>query len=140
MFNKILPASPNTGWDCEIRASGEFTFEILETITTDHLAVRSVATVNDGNLHFIGVSYDGSKNPSGIIMYLDGLPTPKTIVFDTLSGVALNDEILRFGHIGGGGLFFLGQAGKFILYNKVVSPNEVKQMYINSLIMFERRG
>jgi hypothetical protein len=63
------------------------------------VAIQSSGTYNDGTWHFVVATYDGSKNVSGIALYVDGEPLTGTTSYlqSSMSGSSSNSAHFQVG-------------------------------------------
>lgn len=94
--------------------------------------------VNDGNWHHVAAVYDGVDK----IIYVDGVEVAR--VANAHGGVALGDNITRYGFIGDGSeadrfdgsrnnMFYDGQLDEIRLYEGVLSPDQIAAEYNNHI-------
>lgn len=81
-----------TGWEVIYNGTpSTVTFLLINTVTTNWLAVGGGISLTLGNAHYIVVTYDGSKTFAGVKMYVDGvLDTGTSIVGNNLTGSTAN--------------------------------------------------
>jgi hypothetical protein len=85
-------------------------------------------TCNDGNLHFIVATYDGSAAASGIKFYLDGVSDTTHVDNDTAPGTLANANFF-LARIGGSvPQFFPGTLNEVGVYSRVLSPTEISTL------------
>jgi len=81
--------------------------------------------------HFYAATYDGSTATG----YLDGVKTDEQVIgtqsFATTSNVSIGRSVSSFP--------FQGNLGAARIYNRALSPSEIKQLYVDSLAPFRRK-
>jgi hypothetical protein len=96
----------------------------------DRIQVKgSTTNLDDGNWHFVGYTYNGTSNASGVSMYVDGNSETETILFNTLSLTILNDINPRVGTRGDGNEPFNGTIDEVIVYNRTLTPEQIAAIY-----------
>lgn len=134
--------SSSTGYRLYFNAQN-LTFEYRATGTGDRIRVRVQnirATVQDGNWHQVGWTYDGSGNASGVAIYLDGVAQTIDIQNDTLTGSTLNVGALTMAaRSGGGSNFGPGNMDELALWDVELTSGEVTTIY-NSGVALDLQG
>jgi hypothetical protein len=99
-FLSTLNASAGTfqGWEVQKTSTGEVIFFLINTFPSNAIDVltASGASVDNGALFYIGVSYDGSKTAAGVKIYINGAVQATSTVIDTLTSSAANGLPVRF--------------------------------------------
>ena len=111
------------------------TVRITAFDTTDdyRLSLKSDVAVGAG-WHHVVATYDGSASANGLTLYIDGAESPATIELDDPRYVAMHNttEPFRVGAqvVGDGTLrFFQGVVDDVRVYDRVLSPAEVGELY-----------
>jgi hypothetical protein len=109
-------------------SSQTFSWAIDDTTGTPGAAqITSVATLSLSHWHHVAVTYDGSKQASGMKIYFDGAETSATTNSDIL---VLTSDTSQPWAIGadptGSGDFFDGQIAAVQIYNQALTADEVK--------------
>jgi len=108
--------------------AGKITFEEESTSVT-FIRVTGTTAINDGNWHYVAVTYDGSSLASGVKMYVDGLSDTTTTNIDTLSGTILNSNTPTIGARSDGVGAFIGQLDNTKLYPYALSSSQITSDY-----------
>jgi hypothetical protein len=89
--------------------------------------------LNDNNWHHIVFSYDGTKNSSGIKIYLDNvLQQSRIILFDNTINVIENTGSFRIGDLNNESAYrYSGNIDEIVIWNKILSEEEINYLYIN---------
>jgi hypothetical protein len=130
-----LDRSTQTGWHSTINRwgsnNGTVSFRFVDSATSaaQSFAIYSTTeNLDDGNWHMLTCQWDGSTSSDSAKLYIDG----KFEVAGTPSYGNVRSRILDIG-LGNGnygnGIKFLGKLGPFIIYNRILSSQEVKQNY-----------
>jgi hypothetical protein len=119
------------GWHFSTTASG-LNFLMANAAYSNLISVFSVANVNDGRWHHVGFTYDGSHTAAGVVLYIDGKQTDKTINNNVDPGL-LGDYGFKIGVLTGfGGLPFAymnGSMDDIRLYGRMVTATEMNTLY-----------
>ena len=90
------------------------------------------ASFNNGNWHHVVVTYDGTSLAAGVNIYVDGSLQASTVLSDSLSGSILNSVNLRLASSETvGALRYRGKLDEVLLYEAVLSANEIAYRYNN---------
>jgi len=100
IFNKRLNTSPYTGYellvadgsDSAVTGAGILRFGLINNWTTNTLLVQTNNRVDDGQWHYVVATYDGSSSASGVKIYIDGIQTPTTTKYNTLTASIVNSS------------------------------------------------
>lgn len=71
-------------------SSGTIDFDLSGSDFTSLRVAALSTTVNDGNWHYVAITYDGTSTPSGIKIYIDGNLQTSTTEVNTLDATILN--------------------------------------------------
>ncbi len=117
--NDGIFASMNCGgWG--VRIDSDNTLRLTHTCNSDR---ASSSTITDTAWHFVSVTYDGSN----VNFYIDGVPAGSQGYSDTFNSGA--------GHYGvgeqnmDGGFYFQGLIDDLRVYDRVLPPSEIAQLY-----------
>ena len=104
----------------------------------DHnkLEVLGKTSLNDGNWHYIVVTYDGSSQAKGINLYVDGKRDFGWNKFDRLSGAIINQEPWIMANRACGATPFTGRLDEVRLTKTEWSSVRVKANYANMNDLF----
>lgn len=94
----LNPASSYLGWEVGLDASGGRAYAqvyINNTPGSNWIAVASTSSPVDGAVHYLAVTYDGSKHAAGVTIYVDGVATTTNITGDNLSSSAASGFAAR---------------------------------------------
>jgi hypothetical protein len=127
-------ASNDKGYEIQTGGTGLIFFQAVDNYGAGNaIEVRSVSSVNynDGNWHHLIATYDGSSSASGVKLYFDGKQITTSITIDGLNATIITTAGLQIGAraTGGAKQFFNGQIDDASIYNYVLSPNQVRQIY-----------
>lgn len=116
------------GYDLRINTNNKLLFTLINTASTNELAVAGSVSLTDGNWHYVVVTYDGSKSPSGVKLYEDNVLDPSmSTPFNTLTGSILNTNNFELGSFQDGSSPFNG-----LIDNAKIYPYSLSSSQINS--------
>lgn len=103
--------------------------------------ITSFSTVTDSNKHYIGFTYNFlGDGTSDFILYFDGPQVASNL--SAVGPIFNGSENIVIGKIDIAGVpsrHFNGQIGQVLIHNRVLTPNEVYQLYIDPLAPFRLR-
>lgn len=95
----------------------------------DFVLVDTLTSVTDGNWHFLVATYDGSGQPGGIRLYVDGAPVATTIAINVFNGSSiLNNSPVTIGARDGGGVPYTGLLDEAAIFGTVLSAASIQQL------------
>jgi hypothetical protein len=89
LVSKMEDAPNYRGYGANRLAGGTLRLHFISIDASNKLTVDTTTTIHDGKWHHVVVTYDGSATPSGVVCYIDTVPSGLTIVQDNLSGTML---------------------------------------------------
>lgn len=101
----------------------------------------AAATVlfNDGNWHHWTITYDGSRNTSGVQFYKDGFNLGAVSTdFNTLAGSSTSSNNFQIGACSGGASPFNGSLWRVRIWNRVLTQQEIVRNMTTKLTGRER--
>ena len=85
---------------------------------------------NNTNWHHVVLTYTGSSVASGMQGYVDGVAQTMTVVTDNLTATTLTTRPFNIGSWdNGGSSWFDGLIDEVRVYNRALSPDEIKRLY-----------
>jgi len=124
IFGKYLSGQIFQG--LTLQADSTILFAIQQTFPSNMLRVSTVNTFNVSTWYNIVVTYDGSKNASGLKIYINGVEATYNIVSDNFTGNSSNSGSFKIGYTFG---YFYGKIDEFSIFNRVLTPTEVTDLY-----------
>ena len=102
-------------------------FIIQQTYPSNMLRVESNTVLINNTWYHITVTYDGSKNASGVKIYINGVESTYNIVADVFTGNSSNTGTFKIsspniGYIG-------GLIDELSIFNRVLSSTEATELY-----------
>ena len=107
---------------------GNIGFLISNTYGSDYfILVSSGLNLNNGLWQHVIVTYDGSQLASGCNLYVNSVQQTFNPLYGTtdVEGSIANSADLTLGALSGGGFLFSGHMDNMVLYNKVLSTDEI---------------
>jgi hypothetical protein len=99
------------------------TGNIFSTYDNGAVSLRSTGVnLADGTWHFVAMSFQSGVT-NGTILYIDGEPSLTTTITNT------GNNTVRIGLGQGAGQYFNGAIDDARIYNRILSPDEIKQLY-----------
>lgn len=117
-------ANDYRGWDLFFDG-GKPMFHLIHKWKEDALKVISKTAIPNGQWSHVFVTYDGSGKASGVKIYVNGILTKQDVEVDALKGTIKTDVTAKLGRRTGGNNFS-GKIDDAFLYDRVLSPSEVK--------------
>ena len=104
----------------------------------DFVLVDTLVSVTDGNWHFLVATYDGSGQPGGIRLYVDGAPAATTIAVNVFNGsTILNNVSTTVGSRDGGGIPYTGLLDEAAIFGTVLTGQNVQQLNTDAIQLTE---
>lgn len=116
----------NRGWTIYMEA-GKITVSFAHS-AGNYIKIETDNTYNNGEYHFLFVTYDASSTAAGITVYIDGVPVDVTILKDTL---AVTMQAATNSSMGGreAALFYDGILDEVIIWYTEVNQGNITRMY-----------
>jgi len=103
-------------------------FALSNTSVTNQIVVNTVSTYTTGMQHFI-VTYDGTKNASGVNIYHNGVNQSLSTVRNSLTGSTSTSANLEFGRLASSVGWYNGILDEVGIWNRELSASEVTDLY-----------
>ena len=130
LSSKTEAAATYKGWGWYLDTSGRVTFRIFYNGTGTGINVRTDASYNDGKIHYVVMTYDGSGTAAGVTFYVDGVAVIDVHVLDAgFGGDTLNSENWTLGDATYGSLTFGGTMFQLGQISNVLTGAEASQLY-----------
>ena len=107
--------------EMSIHSSATYLRNGVSTTNGRYVSNNGNQTLNDGNYHYYGFTFDGSTKKA----YIDGVQVGTQSVTGTLTNIFSGRKVGAFG----GGYYANGDLPVYKVYNKVLTDAEVKQNY-----------
>jgi hypothetical protein len=106
-------------------ADGKLQLNLVKRWLDDSTRVETAESLAPGPWHHVAATYDGSREASGIKLYVDGVPQKLKVLLDELNQTFSVKQPLRIG--GGGGLksLFRGQIDGVRIYRYDLPPEDI---------------
>ena len=125
--------SGSPGYSIDIFTSGAVSFTIGDLFSNNNrIGIDTSSTMNLNQWYHVVVTYDGSITSGGIKIYFDGVLQPMTNAFDNYGGgSSANGFDFSLGARETGTSRLLdGKMDEVRMYNRVLTDNEIKQLYL----------
>lgn len=125
LISKQKNTTPFSGYAVNIQ-SGVIFFLIRESVAV-RAQIKTANTYNDGVLHHLVVTYDGSSADTGMKIYVDNIQDDVTDVSNTLTGTIINTVKLQIsGKDGNNNSLVAGSIiNDVVVYVRELSPPEI---------------
>ena len=111
----------DTPLELSIHSSATFLRNGVSTTNGRFVSNNGNLTLNDGNYHYYGFTFDGSTKTA----YVDGVVVGTQSVTGTLTTSFSGRKLGAFG----GGYYANGNMASYLVWNKVLTPSEVTQNF-----------
>jgi hypothetical protein len=130
LVSKMDTAGSNQGINVEM-ANGIITFQIYSAGAGTGISITSTGSaINDGNIHEVCVTYDGSNVTAGMTIYVDNVAQTNSSSSDLLgTNSILNTASLCIGSLDSGSQNFVGTIDEVLLYNYELGAEELKRLH-----------
>lgn len=129
IISTLNPAASFIGWELETDAGGHPHGFLVNTYPSNAIETASTAVLSAG-LHYVVVTYDGSKTAAGVKFYIDGvLGTNGTPTADTLTGSIANTLPVTILARNNGTDAFIGVEAFTRLYNRALSQADITNYF-----------
>lgn len=125
-------------WGGEVGDRGKLIFNLRNSyLDTNLLQTCSTNIVNDGNWHYVVATYNGTSNIFGVSLFIDGQRETLTSTTDSLSLTTVTSSPANIGGRNSEGSWpFNGAIDEVMIYNRSLSADEVKELYIKGRANF----
>jgi hypothetical protein len=106
--------------------NGKVHVDLVKRWLDDALRVETERRLTPGRWYHVMMTYDGSREARGIIVYVDGQPEKLKVNLDDLNQTFKTREPLRIGSGGGPSSRFRGSIADVRVYGDLLSPAEVE--------------
>ena len=130
IISKQQNSSPFTGMGLGTSSAGRFEFFLFSSAG---IIVRSPAGHNDGIWRHVVCTYSGGTSVASQQIFVDGVSQSLTTVQNSAPASVITSSALQISGRDGGNNPFLGQVDDARIYNRVLTPNEIR-------ILATRRG
>ena len=103
-------------------------FGLSNNISTNVLRVETTTSITTSMTH-ITITYDGSKDVSGVKIYINGISDTLTTLNNTLTGSASTTANLEFGRIASAVGWYDGILDEVGVWDKELTASEVTDLY-----------
>jgi uncharacterized repeat protein (TIGR02543 family) len=137
IVSKMFNGTPYNGYELFSDSGGKIGLIIVNTWSSNAISVVTTSAFNDTNWHHVAVSYNGSRNASGVQIYVDGVLQPLTIGLNSLTGSTVTTSPAYIGVRDGGtanaASRFTGTIDEVRIWNVVRSGTEIQTNMNNAI-------
>ncbi|QEG24212.1 DUF1553 domain-containing protein [Mariniblastus fucicola] len=142
LIAKMDEAAAHRGWDLW-HQNGQFVAHIIDQWPGNAMKVRTVKSLSiENKWQHVFVTYDGTRKPEGVRIYVDGELQKTETEANTLKPVASLETKtpLKVGQRSSGAIYDGGQVQDVRIYDKALSQDEIKSVmaiganYVEALI------
>ena len=133
LLSKMVDQDRGRGYYVDL-ASGHIRINLIARWLDDSIRVRSAKPIEANRWHHIVVTYDGSRQASGIRLYLDGMPTPLVVDQDFINQSFAAAEPIRIGGGGGPEGRFTGLLDDVRIYSRDLTATEASILAVANTI------
>lgn len=117
-------ASDSEGYSVVLKG-GHIQVRMTKRWLDDALRVETEATLSPDQWQHVAVVYDGSRQASGVTVFINGRPQKLRVLLDQLNQTFQTKQPLRIGGGGGPANRFHGAIGDVCIYGRTLSSEEV---------------
>ena len=121
------PKAKHRGWDLWVEADKPG-FHLISAFPEDALKIVGNNPLPFNQWAHLAIVLDGSGKAAGATIYVNGVPQPATVQFDTLKSTTKTDAPLTIGGRGPTERIFNNLIEDVRIYDKALSPLEVEQL------------
>jgi len=128
LFWKMNPLLTTSGYICYIYTGNLLEFA-LQNSSSNRIYAKTSTAISGSVFSMITITYDGSKDVSGVKIYINGVSDTLTTIDNTLTGSTSNTENLSFGRGESSVNYFGGIMDEVGIWNKELTASEVTELY-----------
>lgn len=127
LISKQSSSGSQTGYNLSI--AGYIEFDMKNVSASNDLVVRTYENFNDGAIHHVVVTNDGSSKASGVKIYVDGILRDNFVIRDSLTASISSGNITDFqiGARDSSTFLFDGVIDEVAVYSKTLSQAQVEE-------------
>ena len=131
LINKRDTTSSVRGYSLQKRNTNEIEFQVVNNAQAgqNRLALYTSTQLTNNTFYHCVVTYDGSRNPNGVKIYLDGVSDTLVTRSNTLTDTISNSGNLWFGNLAYQNLPLNGLLDEVGIWDRVLTPSEVTELY-----------
>ena len=130
IFSKQEDSGNQRGWASYI-ASGRINAEITSMTSGNRILLRTDDAFDDNVFHHVAITYDGSVDVSGLIIYVDNVVVATTTITNNLTGTILNDTNTQISGRNGPNDTFDGLIDEIVIHDINISAADVNASFNN---------
>lgn len=119
------------GWGIYMSNDSGIALRLANTLTTNSIRVSLAdANIDDGNYHYLVVTYDGSQDANGVKMYFDNVDKSLTVTENTLTLSTVSSIPVEIGSRNGGtDQFYNGSLDELVIYDIAINATQVNDLW-----------
>lgn len=131
ILSTLDPSNNFVGWELQIDPSGRPHGFVVNSYPINAVEVfTTTCTVTASALHYVVMTYDGSKTAAGLAFYLDGTLCANAFPGEnSLTGSIVNTKAVALGGRNGGTNPLNGVEAYTRIYNRILSPTDVTNYF-----------
>jgi hypothetical protein len=130
LISKKEPSGNFQGWQISADDSVPHVRFLISDTTGGAINVKTPEFVDPREWHHLVVTYSGNSTAAGVHIYVDNIDETLTVDSDSLSSSILNNQRVVIGNNpASGGGNWNGTLDEVRIYNRVLTPAEVKLLY-----------
>ncbi len=140
LITKQKATSDFAGWNVDVQSDSRVRFQYVESFPGSSLiGVTTAAPIDTANRWYhIVVTYDGSRDISGITIYVDGVSYVSPADENDLTGNIDTAFNMNIGARESAIHFLNGRLDEVRIYNRVLLPAEVRSLYREPFLEFKK--
>ncbi len=124
IISKMNTTNNNRGFDVYCNNTGVIVANIVHDLDSNAITVKGSTAIDDGEWHFIVVTYDGSSNATGVKIYIDDSLDNLTTLKNNLNDTIKNGANFSIGARAGDN-YFSGYIDDVRIYNFALSQSDI---------------
>lgn len=126
-----LQVSTDVGWEItsESISTNTLEFLLISTNTSNELFVHGSTNIINTGKHYVVATYDGSKTPAGVKLYVDGTLESMTTTANSLTGATSSTSQFNLGERPADQNTMRGVLAAPAIYNCVLTPTQISTYF-----------
>ena len=130
LISTLSTATGNPGWRADMTSGLPEVYLANNIGAGNYIQVQATNATTAGVIHLFCFTYTGSKDASGVILYVDGAVATTTAVHNALTGSIVSGVPVSIGTDGAvQDIWFNGALGRVRIFNSVISAATISAMF-----------
>jgi len=130
LISRIQTIGNERGYSILMETTGQISVLLQSSSgTSNYIKVITDDSFNDNQWYNISISYNGSSDASGIVIYVNTIQVSTTTISNNLTGTIVNAIPFQFSSRNSSTNFYNGYLDEVIIYEKVLSEEEIIWRY-----------